>query len=30
MTKKIEIKYPDTLPDVLQQSAENFEREAKG
>ncbi len=29
MTKKIEIKYPDTLPDVLQQSAENFEREAK-
>ena len=29
MTKKIEIKYPDSLPDVLQESTENFEREAK-
>ena len=25
----MEIHYPDTLPDVLQESAENFEREAK-
>ena len=29
MTKKIEIKYPDTLPDVLQESTKNFEQEAK-
>ena len=29
MTKKMEIHYPDTLPDVLQESTENFEREAK-
>ena len=29
MTNIIEIKYPDTLPDVLQESVENFEREAK-
>ena len=26
---KMEIHYPDTLPNVLQESAENFEREAK-
>jgi predicted HTH domain antitoxin len=29
MIKKMEIKYPATLPDVLQESTDNFEREAK-
>ena len=29
MVKKMEIEYPDTLPDVLQESTESFEREAK-
>lgn len=29
MNKKIEIEYPDTLPDLLQESSEVFEREAK-
>jgi predicted HTH domain antitoxin len=29
MTYKLEINYPDTLPDVLQETPEAFEREAK-
>lgn len=29
MPKKIEIEYPDTLPDLLQKSADVFEKEAK-
>jgi predicted HTH domain antitoxin len=29
MSGKIEIKYPDTLPDLLQESPEEFEKEAK-
>jgi len=29
MRKKMVIKYPATLPDVLQQSTDNFEYEAK-
>ena len=29
MTKKIVIKYPDLLPDLLQKSPEAFEKEAK-
>ncbi|MGP3779715.1 UPF0175 family protein [Halanaerobium saccharolyticum] len=29
MSGKIEIEYPDTLPDLLQESPEEFEREAK-
>jgi predicted HTH domain antitoxin len=29
MKKKMEIEYPSSLPDALQESADNFEREAK-
>lgn len=29
MTKKIEIEYPEHLPDSLQESSEEFEKEAK-
>ena len=29
MSNKIIIEYPDTLPDLLQESPEEFEREAK-
>ena len=29
MVKKMEIKYPDTLPDALQESVDSFEKEAK-
>ena len=29
MAKKLEIKYPDSLPDLLQKSVEDFEHEAK-
>jgi predicted HTH domain antitoxin len=29
MPKKIEIEYPDSLPDLLQESSDVFEREAK-
>jgi predicted HTH domain antitoxin len=29
MPGKLEIEYPDTLPDLLQKSPEEFEREAK-
>ena len=29
MLKKIEIEYPDSLPDLLQESSEVFEKEAK-
>ena len=29
MVRKMEIEYPDTLPDVLQKSVDNFEKEAK-
>ncbi|PUU86551.1 MAG: hypothetical protein CI947_2455 [Halanaerobium sp.] len=29
MSEKIEIEYPDNLPDLLQKSPEEFEREAK-
>ncbi|MGP3779391.1 UPF0175 family protein [Halanaerobium saccharolyticum] len=29
MPRKMEIEYPDTLPDLLQESPEEFEREAK-
>lgn len=29
MLKKIEVEYPVTLPDALQESAKSFEREAK-
>lgn len=29
MTKKIEIEYPDSLPDLLQESSDVFEKEAK-
>ena len=29
MPRKIEIEYPDTLPDLLQESPEEFKREAK-
>lgn len=29
MSRKIEVKYPETLPDLFQESPEEFEREAK-
>jgi len=29
MSRKMEIEYPDTLPDLLQETPEEFEREAK-
>ena len=29
MSRKMEIKYPELLPDLLHQSADNFEKEAK-
>jgi predicted HTH domain antitoxin len=29
MNKKMSINYPETLPDVLQESAEQFEQEAR-
>ncbi|MDZ7672390.1 MAG: UPF0175 family protein [Halanaerobiales bacterium] len=29
MAKKIEIEYPDSLPDLLQESSDAFEKEAK-
>jgi predicted HTH domain antitoxin len=29
MPRKMEIEYPDTLPDLLQETPEEFEREAK-
>lgn len=29
MPRKIEIEYPDSLPDLLQESSEVFEKEAK-
>jgi predicted HTH domain antitoxin len=29
MPRKMEIEYPDTLPDLLQESPEEFKREAK-
>jgi len=29
MPKKIEIEYPESLPDLLQESSEAFEKEAK-
>ena len=29
MTRKMEIKYPESLPDLLHQSVDNFEMEAK-
>ena len=29
MTRRLTIEYPDTLPDALQESAEEFEQEAK-
>ena len=29
MVRKMEIKYPETLPDLLHQSVDNFEKEAK-
>ncbi len=29
MSRKMEIKYPELLPDLLHQSVDNFEKEAK-
>lgn len=29
MTRRLTIDYPDTLPDLLQETSEQFEREAK-
>ena len=29
MVRKMEIKYPESLPDLLHQSVDNFEKEAK-